>query len=117
MNLIANKLGGPLNPGMEDDESRAERLIRLRRYLGHDTQIEMARAVKTSGTTWNNYEKGFPLPIGAAMKVRRAVPGLTLDWIYYGDPSKLSLELAQALGELPAGTVTPSTATKAGRRG
>lgn len=119
MNLIAAKAFGPLNPipMAKQNEGLADRLVRIREYLGHETQAAMARALKISHTSWNNFERGYPVPITVAMKVKQAVPGMTLDWLYEGDPSKLPLDLAAALGELPEGAAPPSNATRAARRG
>lgn len=93
------------------DQERAERVVRLRKALGHPQSAGMAAFLEVSPQRWNNVENGKPLGSELAIRVVRAVPGLTLDWLYFGKPDGLPLELARRLGEVgPAGTRRSSTA-------
>jgi hypothetical protein len=47
--------------------------------------------------SWNHWENGMSLPWTQAVKVKAVLPGLTLDWIYLGDPRGLPVSLEAAL--------------------
>jgi transcriptional regulator with XRE-family HTH domain len=80
---------------------QGERLIRLRQAMGIPTQTAMAAALGIEVSRWNNFERGQPISKEIAFKVRLRFPGVTTDWLFFGDPSGLPLELAKRLGELP----------------
>ena len=50
---------------------------------------------------WSNYENGRPIGKAAALKLVSKIHGLTLDWIYLGNSSGLTMEMAKRLGVLP----------------
>jgi hypothetical protein len=56
-----------------------------------------------SAQRWGNVENGHPLSRDIAFKLVQMCPGLTLDWLYFGKPDGLPLELARRLGEIPTG--------------
>ncbi len=87
--------------GEKTDLARGNRLVAIRGYLGL-TPTDMAAEIRVGYTTWKNYEHGFPLPIETGRRIRARVPGMTLDWIYEADASKLPQDLQIALGALPA---------------
>lgn len=89
------------------DRPTTQRLIRLRKALGYEDGASFARALGISRARWNNYERGFPLPVEMALRVRDqcrrdGYPGLTLDWIYDGNADHLPVDLAIKLGEVRA---------------
>jgi ABC-type cobalamin/Fe3+-siderophores transport system ATPase subunit len=45
----------------------------------------------------SNLEIGSPLSIDVAHKIRAAVPGITLDWLYYGDERALPISVVDQL--------------------
>ena len=49
---------------------------------------------------WKNLENGLGVPITLATKLLDLAPGLTLDWIYFGEESGLSVALSQELRSL-----------------
>jgi DNA-binding XRE family transcriptional regulator len=63
---------------------RAVRLRVLRCAMFKETMSQFARRLKVSPQRLNNMESGFPLSIDVANKMRLAVPGITLDWLYHG---------------------------------
>lgn len=78
-----------------------ERLRATREALGLD-QRSLCRAIDIGESAYNQYEKGArPLTIGPAIKMCRRF-GLTLDWLYRGDPSGLPVRL---VNRLPAQTI------------
>lgn len=83
-------------------KDQGDRLLRLRQAMGIPTQTGMAVALGIKLTRWNNMERGQqPMSMDVAIRIRRRFPGVTLDWLLFGDPSGLPLELAKRLGELP----------------
>lgn len=81
-------------------ERTATRLLMLREHLGI-TQAEFARSVAISPTRMNNFETGFRrLTLDVASKICDRY-GVTLDWLYRGDPSGLPTRLGP-LTELAA---------------
>jgi transcriptional regulator with XRE-family HTH domain len=93
------------------DQERAERANRLRRALGYPQSSAFATFLRVSPQRWNNVENGKPLGSELAIRVVRAVPGLTLDWLYFGKADGMPFELARRLGETgPPGTRRSSTA-------
>lgn len=83
-------------------KDQGDRLLRLRQVMGIPSQTGMAVALGIKLTRWNNIERGRqPISMDIAIRIRRRFPGVTLDWLLFGDPSGLSLELAKRLGELP----------------
>ena len=94
------------------DEPMAERLQRLRKAMGYESQGAFAALLGLSAPRWNNVEHGLPMSRDIAFRLVQKCPGLTLDWLYFGKPDGLPLELARRLGELPPGR---SKATSAPR--
>lgn len=80
------------------------RLVRLREALGIPTQTAMAVALGIKVSRWNNFERGTPLSLDVAIRICRRFPGVTMDWLFFGNPAGLPLELAKRLGELPNGS-------------
>lgn len=63
----------------------SERLRQFRAAIT-DNQAEFAREAKLTQHRYNQYETGARwLTLDAAMKIR-AAHGLSLDWVYSGDP-------------------------------
>lgn len=62
------------------------------------THTAFARKVGLSYNQWNNiHSLGFPLGKDAAHKLRRAFPGLSTDWLWFGDRRALSYDMAETL--------------------
>lgn len=75
----------------------AARLEMLRIWAGYDSQSAFAVHTGLTPSEWNHFETGRrPLSISAAHKLRQRWR-VTLDWLYYGDRSGLSVELANSL--------------------
>ncbi len=114
--ITPNSLGS-VNIGPMTDEILPDRLEKIRLILKKDSHAALARSLKIGTTAWNNYMRGYPLPLNSAQKIKRAIPGMTLDWIVDGDPDKLPLDLAGELGEAPKPNAPPSRGGKSsGRR-
>ena len=77
-------------------EAIAQRLIATRKALGLK-QSEFAKRAGIPVNTYNQYEKAVSQPrIDYAFALCDTY-GLTLDWIYNGDPSGLQYRLTQQL--------------------
>lgn len=72
------------------------RLTLTRGIIGGN-QKEFAERADVGKSTYNQYEKGKQRPdLDEAIKLCDRY-GLTLDWIYFGDPSGLKYSLAEAV--------------------
>ena len=98
-NIIA-----PMTRG-RDISPVSARLRKLRAYLGHEDakggQSAMARWLGISTQRWSNFENNKPLSHEMAVKLCRQVPGLTLDWLYFGKTEGLPVRLARDLEDQP----------------
>lgn len=87
----------------DDEFSKAAigaRLVVTREALGYSSQTDFADKAGLAQNTYNQYETGAKRPsLDFAIKLCRAY-GITLDWIYMGDPSGLPYKLADAIREV-----------------
>ena len=83
------------------DAARADRMRRLRQLYG-PTQAAFCRRYGFSLSQWANFEAGKPVGHKAGMQLIASIPDLSLDWIYLGSISGLSIGMARKLGELPS---------------
>lgn len=95
---MAKKKPAPKSDLLEGQSGQSERLKRLRRALRYDTANAFAAFLEIPYTTYHPFEKGQPLSRDAAFRLVRKIPGLTLDWLYFGKPDGLPLEFARMLG-------------------
>jgi transcriptional regulator with XRE-family HTH domain len=73
-----------------------KRLSAMRQALGL-SQAELCRAIGVSANRWNQYEKGErKITVEIAIKLQRKF-GITLDWVYLGDPNMLPAILERLL--------------------
>lgn len=89
-----------------------ERLEQLWRALGFSTKVAFAKHVGWSQQSFNNYTSGRNrISLDEAMKLR-FVLGVSLDWVYLGDPSGLPKRVADALAMAPGGEGADSRASR-----
>ena len=73
-------------------QDSADRLRVLREALGL-TQVQISRVCGIGQQAWNNYEGARRrISVDQALRLRNSI-GVTLDWIYAGDPKGLPWEL------------------------
>lgn len=83
--------------GSSTRDDVVKRLKALREWAGYDSQTAFAEWMGIGGPEWNHYETGRrPLTLKAA-NILRARLRVTLDWIYHGDRSGLSIEVDRSL--------------------
>lgn len=72
----------------------------LRKALGEERASILAKRLHLSASRWSNVESGG-MPIGRdfAHKLVKAVPGLSVDWLWFGEKRGLSYELARRLDD------------------
>jgi transcriptional regulator with XRE-family HTH domain len=78
------------------------RLKLTREALGYQTQAAWCAFLGgwMSTQKWNNYERARDrIPVDHALRISQAV-GVSLDWIYRGEPALLPLQVATALRRL-----------------
>lgn len=86
--------------GLALDAHHADCARRIRALIKMSTfhQAQFARHVGVSITQINNLVKGVSRPsVDAAIAIIRAMPGTTLDYIYLGNKSGLSMAASQAI--------------------
>ena len=82
----------------EDIPGQSARLKQLRLSVGFETSLAFAKFLDISVTRYNAFENGEPLSRENAFRMVQKVPGLSLDWLYFGKADGLPLELARRLG-------------------
>ncbi len=97
---MAKKKSKTPKPKPLADEGQAERLVRLREALGYPTATAFAKFLDVGQQRWANFENGYPLSREIVFRLVQSVPGLTSDWLYFGSPGGLPVDLARLLGEL-----------------
>ena len=96
---------------MSDKKNKTvgRRLRHLRKSLGYEYASTFARSIGIQDNRWTNLENGFPLSKEMAFLLVRKIPGLTLEWLYYGKiDARLSDRLVQRLGVFPEAPPTSS---------
>jgi transcriptional regulator with XRE-family HTH domain len=86
--------------GSEAIPGQSERLIRLRKALHYDTASGFAAYLGILQQRYSAFENGSPLSRDVVFRLIQKVPGLTSDWLYFGRPEGLSVDLARRLGEI-----------------
>ena len=79
-----------MNDDTYSDEAVAARLRLLRKMSGQ-TQTAFAVFLGIETNRWNNIERGLPLSKEVALLIVRKLPGITLDWLFLGAASGLSV--------------------------
>lgn len=88
-------------------EEIGRRLTLVRRVLGL-SQVQIAELMNLKNSRWNNWEMGVnQIPPNEALKLKRMLPGLSTDWIYDGDSSRLSVDVAKQLDNAAASNEEP----------
>lgn len=76
-----------------DIEAYRQRLRLLREIVaGEDNQTEFCRILGIDFKRWNNYERGYPVPREVAFMLHSKLPGMSIEWIWFGKKSGLSPE-------------------------
>ena len=76
------------------------RRLRLVRLALGKTQVEMCREIDATDRTWSQWENGRRLfDVLAAIRLKKRY-GVTLDWLYDGDPKGLPARLAKLVREI-----------------
>lgn len=82
------------------DISRRLELTRI--ALGFESQVDFCKEIRVQKNIYNPFEKGKRrVSLAVAMKIRRRF-GISLDWIYCGDPSTLPVQVFRKLESLAA---------------
>jgi hypothetical protein len=79
----------------------ARRMRRLRLVMGYNVAAKFATEfLEMSPQRWNNFERGVqPISNTVADMLIRKIPGLTSDWLRYGNPNGLSVQMHRQLDE------------------
>lgn len=77
---------------------QGDRLRLLRTALGYETASSFAAFLGIIQQRYNAFENGSPLSREIAFRLVQKIPGLSLDWLYFGKAEGLPLELARRLG-------------------
>jgi hypothetical protein len=85
---------------------QGDRLRRLRLALGYETSTAFAASLNIDFKRWNAFENDFPLSREVVFLLVRKF-GVSSDWLYFGNPVALPLELARRLGETDLKGTTP----------
>ena len=86
------------------DAPHAQRLRALRKVLEFETAAAFAGFLTISASRLSNVENGAPLGKDIAFRIAQRVPGMTLDWLWFGKTERLPFQLAQKLEGPPVTT-------------
>ena len=91
-------MGGPRGrPPERPYKAIGKRLVAVRHALGISSQAELCRTLGVLKSQWNQYETGERrITIDVALKLKMLY-GITIDYIYTGDPSGLPARLHQQI--------------------
>jgi hypothetical protein len=87
---------------IEEIPGQGDRLIRLRVAYDFGTTTAFAVFLGIPVTTLSTFENGGALSRQAAFKIVQRLPGVTLDWLYFGKAEGLPLDVLRRLGLLPS---------------
>jgi len=62
-------------------------------------QIRFAKRIRVHISVWNNIENSYALSRTLAFRLREVFPGLSLDWLYFGETDGLSVKMFKLLDE------------------
>ena len=97
---LGSRADSPEMPKGTDDLSASEvrrRVQTVRQFVAGDNQTLFAKQIGVAPNRWNNIERGSPLSKDVAFRLVKAVPGLTLDWLYLGNENGLPTLLQREL--------------------
>jgi plasmid maintenance system antidote protein VapI len=100
---ILSAASAPMAAEVNDLEV-AERVAKVMECCGDLTQTAFANRLGVSLPRINYVMRGGPLGKDMAFKMVQVLPGLTTDWLWFGNPAGLPLELAQRLGAVSVGS-------------
>lgn len=84
------------------DAPHAQRLRALREVLGFENAAAFAAYLGISAPRLSNVENGLPLSKEIAFRIVERVPGITTDWLWFGNVGGLTVERWRQLeGLLP----------------
>lgn len=76
----------------------AVRMRQLRRASGYaDNAKGFAEKLGITPPRLSNFENGLPISIDVAKRICQQVPGMSLDWLYYGKLEAVPLALQRRL--------------------
>ena len=84
-----------------------DRLALLKSVADFETDAAFAEKLGFSPQRWNNFLRGTPLSRDAAITLCRAIPGLTLDWLYFAKTEGLTVDVLRRIEAARKGR-TPS---------
>jgi DNA-binding XRE family transcriptional regulator len=61
------------------------------------SQRQMAAVLGVSYQTYNNWERGLPLGAQGARIIKNATPGISGDWLLWGDETWLTVDILRKL--------------------
>ncbi|UEM17060.1 helix-turn-helix domain-containing protein [Bradyrhizobium barranii subsp. barranii] len=71
-------------------EAYVRRLRLLREMVSGENQKDFARRVGVSTARWNNYEQGYPMGRAMALQLMDRIPGMSIEWLWFGKTGNLS---------------------------
>lgn len=104
-----------MTSGSTPQSEMAKRLIAVRESTGRN-QAAFAEWLGLSPQHWGAMEKRAPLSKEVALLLVRKIPGLTLDWLFLGNTSGLTLDLAARLDQAQRSPGLPEGAARRRRK-
>jgi hypothetical protein len=104
--MVKKTKAAPKQLRVEANPGQAERLKALWAAYDFPTAAAFARFLDVPATTYNPAETGSRLSIDVATRIVQRMPGITLDYLYFGKLDGLPFEVLRRLGLLGPGKRT-----------
>lgn len=90
-----------------DEEAYRRRVRALRRVYG--SQAEFCEFTGIDIKTWNHYERGYPITLKTFKILKAKMPGLSADWLWFGETWKMDTELLKLVQRLASEDEPPES--------
>jgi DNA-binding XRE family transcriptional regulator len=75
-----------------DKAAYRERIKLMRKACGNLSQTEFTLLIGIAYKTWSHYEQGYAMPKEAAFVIHERLPGMSIEWLWFGKEGNLSPE-------------------------
>ena len=89
-----------MNTLVSFDKDGYRRRIRVLRRLKGMNQTEFTKFSGIPYKVWNHYEQGYPASRQALWTLREKIPGVSTDWIWFGETNGVEPKLLRRLEQL-----------------
>jgi hypothetical protein len=82
------------------DPEKYRQRLKLLRLVFNENQTQFAERVGINYKQWHHYERGYPIPREVAFILREQIPGMSAEYLWFGDTGNLSGDLRDRLDKI-----------------